>query len=144
MKEILDHSVNVIAYEKNDKKYAMCAAWCMNVDYDKLMCLLGSQSVTGNNIKKGDIVGFSSLRIKQKNIAERIGSNHSNIFNKLDGIDYKLDEGAILISNAKTMSKCEVIDVLHPKGIEVDNLLYLRIISTDFCDDDEFLHMSDF
>ena len=144
MKEILDHSVNVIAYEKDGKTYSMCAAWCMNVDYDKLMCLLGSQSVTGNNIKKGDIIGFSSLGINQKNIAERIGSNHSNTFNKLDGIDYKLDEGAILISNAKTMSKCLVLDVLHPKGIEVDNLLYLKILSTDFNDEEVFLHMSDF
>ncbi|MEI3526738.1 MAG: hypothetical protein V8R15_01340 [Bacilli bacterium] len=47
-----DHGVNIITLEKNYQKMAMTCAWAMQVDYDKILCLLGSQSVTGNTIKK--------------------------------------------------------------------------------------------
>ena len=62
----VDHTVNVIGYEKNNTKYVMTCAWSMMVDYDKIVSLIGSQSVTGKNIKKGDIVGFSALCKEQK------------------------------------------------------------------------------
>ena len=39
MDRILDHSVNVISFEKNGKYYSMCCAWSMNVDYDKVVNL---------------------------------------------------------------------------------------------------------
>lgn len=143
MLNALDHSVNVIAYKKDNVNYAMCAAWCMNADYDKLLCLLGNQSVTGHNIKKGDIVGFSSLNKNQKDIAEKIGGSHSNEEDKLKGIDVLFYDNAIVINNACSMLKCEVIDVLHLDGIEKDNLLYLRIIDGKN-NDGVALHMSDF
>jgi hypothetical protein len=44
----------------------------MMVDYDKLICLIGSQSVTGKNIAKNDFIGVSALNKKQKDIAERL------------------------------------------------------------------------
>lgn len=65
-----DHGVNIITLEKNHQKMAMTCAWAMQVDYDKILCLLGSQSVTGNTIKKGDYIGISVLGISQKEIAE--------------------------------------------------------------------------
>ena len=55
-KKIIDHGVHVIAYIKDNKKYAMTCAWSMLCDYDKILMLLGSQSVTGKNLKKGDVV----------------------------------------------------------------------------------------
>ena len=58
---LFDYSVRVIAYEKNNNKYGMTCAWFMPADYDKLLCLLGTQSITGHNIQKGDIIGFSIL-----------------------------------------------------------------------------------
>ncbi|MGM9970611.1 MAG: hypothetical protein ACI35S_09490 [Anaeroplasma sp.] len=139
----LDHSVNIVSYHKENKNYAMCCAWSMMVDYDKIICLLGSQSVTGKMIKKGDIIGFSSLMDNQKNIALALGDDHSDEKDKLNGIDFILDDGAILIKNSKTLIKCMVLDVLHLEGIESDNLLYLKIISS-IENDGTFLHMSDF
>lgn len=139
----LDHSVNIIAYQKDNINYAMCCAWSMNVDYDKLLCLLGSQSVTGKNIKKGDIIGFSSLAQNQKDIAEKIGDNHSNTTDKLKGIKYHVEDGAILIDDSLSMIKCVVIDVLHLEEIEEDNLIYLKALDAKE-QDGIFLHMSDF
>ena len=56
-----DHGVNIITLEKNHQKMAMTCAWAMQVDYDKILCLLGSQSITGNTIKKGDYIGISAV-----------------------------------------------------------------------------------
>ena len=72
MDRILDHSVNVISFEKNGKYYSMCCAWSMNVDYDKVVALLGAQSITGKNILKGDIIGFSSLEKNQKDFLKNL------------------------------------------------------------------------
>ncbi len=139
----LDHSVNILAFEKENKKYAMCCAWSMMVDYDKLLCLLGSQSITGKTIKKGDILGFSSLNKEQKEIAIQLGEDHSNEKDKLKGISYSKDQTAILISNACTELVCEVMDVLHLNEIEEDNLIYLRILKKTE-KPAPFLHMEDF
>lgn len=136
----LDHSVNIIAYKKDEKNYAMCCAWCMMADYDKLLCLLGAQSVTGNNIKKGDIIGVSSLKSSQKDVALQIGDGHSDMVDKLKGINYYTDSTAVLIEGSKSNMKCEVIDVLHLEGIEVDNLLYLKIIDGKGSSEGVFLH----
>lgn len=83
----LDHSVNIIAYRKDNKNYAMCCAWSMMADYDKLLCLLGSQSITGKSIKKEDIIGVSSLQKNQKSIALKLGEGHSGQMDKLEGIE---------------------------------------------------------
>lgn len=139
----LDHSVNIIAYRKDNKNYAMCCAWSMMADYDKLLCLLGSQSITGKNIKKGDIIGVSSLQKNQKSIALKLGEGHSGRTDKLEGIDYTLKQSAIVIPGACTEMICEVIEVLHLKEIEEDNLLYLRILSHQETPG-SFLHMEDF
>ncbi|HIT44328.1 TPA: flavin reductase [Candidatus Avacholeplasma faecigallinarum] len=140
----VDHSVNIISYQKDGRKYAMCCAWVMMVDYDKLLCLLGSQSETAKHIKSNDIIGVSSLSTNQKDIAIKLGEGHSNLVDKLDGIDYKLDGNAITILNSKTELICEVIDVLHLKEIESDSLLYLRIIKHKENEKASFLHMEDF
>ena len=138
----VDHSVNILALKKDNVNYAMCYAWAVMLDYDKIGCLLGSQSVTGKAIKKGDIVGFSSLGINQKNIALILGDNHSNEMDKLKGIDYEVNDSAILIKDAKTMVVCEVIDILHLEGIEEDNFIYLKMLSKKE-NEGKFLHMSD-
>ena len=70
---IYDYSVSVIAFEKDNRKYGMTCAWFMPADYDKLLCLLGTQSVTGHNVKKGDVIGVSILGVDQANIATKIG-----------------------------------------------------------------------
>ena len=124
-----NYGANVLAFEKNNMKYAMTCAWAMQVDYDKVVCLLGSQSVTGKAIEKGDIVGLSALNEKQENIAFKIGETHSDQCNKFEGIDYKQDGSAIYINDSTKIMKLEIIDVLHLAEIEEDNLVYGRIIN---------------
>ncbi len=138
----LDHAVNVLAYKKDNINYAMTCAWCMNVDYDKLICLMGAQSVSGNNLKKGDILGFSALAKNQLEIALALGDNHSNSVDKLNNIDYYLNDNAILINNALLQYRCIVKEIIHLEGIEDDNLVYLQIIEGNENEGD-YLHMSD-
>ncbi|MBQ3253644.1 MAG: hypothetical protein IJA65_03725, partial [Acholeplasmatales bacterium] len=66
----------------------------------------------------------------------------SNEMDKLKGIDYEVNDSAILIKDAKTMVVCEVIDILHLEGIEEDNFIYLKMLSKKE-NEGKFLHMSD-
>lgn len=125
-----NYGANVIAFKKGDIKYAMTCAWAMQVDYDKILCLLGSQSVSGKAIKKGDIIGVSALSDKQESVAYQLGDNHSDEIDKLSGIDYTIEESAIYINNSSKIMKVEVIDVLHLEEIEEDNLIYGRLIES--------------
>lgn len=139
----VDHSVNIIAMHKNGINYGMCAAWATQASSDRIICVIGSQSVTGNSIKKGDIIGFSCLNSNQTDIAYKLGSNHSDTSNKFDGVDFYTDETAILINNAKTCIKCKVTDVLKLEGIESSNVLYLQYIDATEHEEAKALHMSD-
>ena len=139
---LYNYSVSVIAYKKDDIKYGMTCAWFMPADYDKFLCLLGTQSVTGHNIKKGDIIGMSILSNEQSSVATTMGDKHSNEIDKFVNIDYEIKDSAILINNASRKMVCKVIDVLHLEGIESDNLIYLNILSNEE-NGDNFLQYSD-
>ena len=138
---LYDYSVSVIAFKKEDKKYGMTCAWFMPADYDKMLCLLGTQSVTGHNIQKGDIIGMSILSADQADVANKMGDKHSNEVDKFIGLDYEFKDSAILVNNASRKMVCKVIDVLHLDGIEADNLIYLNILSNEE-NNDNFLHYS--
>lgn len=140
--QAFNHSVNVVGFVRNNQKYCMTCAWAMQVDYDKVMLLIGSQSVTGSKILKGDIIGVSALSKYQKDIALKIGDAHSDEVDKLAGIQYQISQDAIYILNASRIMKIRVLDVMHLPGIEEDNLIYGVIvdhIETVF----PFLNMSD-
>lgn len=66
--ETFDHSVSIITVEKQGKKYAMTCAWATQVGYEHLVCLIGSQSLTGKNIQKGDVIGISVLQKSKLNL----------------------------------------------------------------------------
>ena len=125
----VDHSVNIIAMEKNGTRYGMCCAWAMQAAEDKILCAIGPQSATGRAMEPGDTVGFSNLRKDQAMIAFQMGDleKHSGEADKLVGIDFRVDDGAILINGARTEIKCKVIDVLHLPGIEMENIVYLQM-----------------
>ena len=138
----MDHSVTVVAYEKGGKKYGMTCAWAMMVDYDKLLLLLGAQSSTAKNIKKNDFIGVSTLSKNQKDLALRLGENHSDEVYKLSGIEKSQDDTAITINQASRTMICRVLDVYHLPKIEEDSLVYLEIVEKEE-NNDNFLHMSD-
>lgn len=102
---------NVLALTKNNKKYGMVCAWATMIDYDKVAMLVGGQSVTGKVLEIGDIVGVSALADGQKDIAFKLGENHSDIGNKFEGIELINDESALLVKNAKCLMTCKVLKI---------------------------------
>jgi len=119
-----NYGANAVCFQKNDRKYGMICSWATQVDYDKIVMLLGAQSVTAKNIFKGDIIGVSVLSVLQEDVMNTLGSNHSDEVDKFKDIDYNVIDSAILINNASVNMVVEIIDVLHLAGIEEDNLVY--------------------
>lgn len=139
----MDYSVSILSYEKKDQKFGMTCAWGMQVDYDKLVFLLGSQSQTGNHLEVGDIVGVSVLNSKQKDLALQFGDHHSLEMDKFKNVVYEKEGTAIGFPNSARVMICEVIDILSLKEIEEDNLIYVRIKKSSENGND-FLHYGDF
>lgn len=119
-----NYGANAISFIKNEKKYGMICAWSMQADFDKVLMLLGSQSVTGKNISKGDIIGVSALNENQQDVVDALGNSHSDAEDKFADIKHTVKDSAILIDDASNCMVVEVIDVLHLEGIEQDNLIY--------------------
>ncbi|GFZ30816.1 hypothetical protein CSC2_13420 [Clostridium zeae] len=119
-----NYGANAISFIKNEKKYGMICAWSMQADYDKVLMLLGTQSVTGKNISKGDIIGVSALNENQQDVVDALGNSHSDDTDKFTDIKYTVNDSAILIDDATNCMLVEVLDVLHLEGIEQDNLIY--------------------
>lgn len=119
-----NYGANAVSYIKNEKKYGMICAWAMQTDFDKILMLLGAQSVTGKNIKKGDIIGVSALCENQQDVVDALGDRHSDNTDKFTNIRYTVKDSAILINDAVNCMIVEVLDVLHLEGIEEDNLIY--------------------
>lgn len=119
-----NYGANAVSFIKNEKKYGMICAWAMQADYDKILMLLGAQSITGKNIHKGDIIGVSSLNENQQNVVDALGLSHSDDTDKFKNIRYAVKDSAILIDDASNRMIVEVLDVLHLPGIEKDNLIY--------------------
>ena len=126
---VFNHTVNIVAYNKNEVKYGATIAWAMQADYDKILLLMGSQSVTGNNIEVGDIIGVSALNNNQKEIAIKLGEGHSDEINKFENIEINQQQNAITIVNASREVVCEVMEIVKLKEIEEDHLVYARVIS---------------
>lgn len=138
-----DYSVSVIAIKKKDQLLGMTCAWAMQVDYDKMVCLLGSQSQTGAAIEVGDIIGISVLNKNQKELAIKFGEGHSKEENKFLDVKYVQKDTALLLAKSARMMVCKVKDILHLKGIEEDHLIYVELLEKEE-HGDEFLHYSDF
>lgn len=119
-----NYGANAVCFIKNEKKYGMICAWAMQADYDKILMTLGAQSITGKNIQKGDIIGVSALNENQKDIVDALGLTHSDNTDKFTNIKYSIKDSAILIDDASNCMIVEVLDVLHLKGIEEDNIIY--------------------
>ena len=87
-------------------------------------------------------MAFQLYAKNKKNVAIKLGDNHSNEINKLEGVSYYMDGSAILINNSKNEIVCEVIDVLHLEGIEEDYLVYFKVLRHKE-NDSKFLHMEE-
>ena len=128
---VLNNSINIITIEKDKKKYGMTCAWASQVDYDKLIMLLGRNSQTAKKISIGDYIGVNVLNKEQKNISTLFGFNHSEDIDKFKDLSYKIDEGAILINDCARIIKAKVLDIIHLKKLEEDYLIYCEIVEID-------------
>lgn len=133
---------NVIAYHKNGNKYGMTCAWATMIDYDHIAMLLGSQSVTGNNLAVGDVVGVSALAKGQKDISLQLGTNHSDQLDKFEGVPVLEEKTAILIQNAKVQMVCKVKKIMKLVD-ENDNFVILEILSSKVDKSKEFLSLEE-
>ncbi len=134
---------NIIALEKNHRKYGMCAAWAQMLDYDVISVLIGEGSVTGRQLHKGDFVGVSSLASNQAPIALIFGNHHSDQFDKFASVKTANLEGALLIDHAKVMMKCQIIDILHFDFSKNDVFAVMKILSYETNDSLAFLSLSE-
>ncbi|MBP5550869.1 MAG: flavin reductase [Bacilli bacterium] len=127
---------NVLAYEKNNKKYGMTCAWAMMVDYGKVMMLIGGQSETGNNLEVNDIVGISALACGQEAISRIFGMHHSSKVDKFAHVNYEADDCALLIKDAKVIMKAKVVDI---KDLDGDHLITFEVLNHQDRNDVDFL-----
>ncbi|HOP57293.1 MAG TPA: flavin reductase [Bacillota bacterium] len=137
--EAFNAGCNIIGIRKNNIRYGMCCAWAQMVDYDKLTMLLGSQSVTGKVLEKGDIVGISALSKGQDDAAIRMGDGHSNETDKWQNIPNEEKDTAILVKGARSKMVCRIREIIRLKGIEADAFLYLDVLSFEQEPKKEFL-----
>lgn len=127
-----NQGANILAFEKNNIKYAATYAWATQVGYEEVAILQGEQSDTAKAIAIGDIVGISALKEGQEALAMHIGSTHSTQTNKFEHIPYIQKGTAIIIPDAKVTMICECIDIIHLKGAEDDYFTVFKILeSTD-------------
>jgi flavin reductase (DIM6/NTAB) family NADH-FMN oxidoreductase RutF len=120
---------NILAFQKNNRRYGMCCAWAMMLDYDQIGMLVGSQSATGKALEVGDVVGVSALAENQATIALRFGEGHSDQTDKFEGFAVERKDSALLIPGAKVRMVCEVIGFWHPDARTSDRLVHLRVLS---------------
>lgn len=131
---------NVLATINNGKKYGMVCAWATMIDYDKVGLLVGGQSVTGKMLAPGVLVGISALAADQKDIAIKLGENHSNVGDKFDGIEVEARDNALLVKGAKCLMVCEVskiVTLVDPK----DKFVVLTVMSYESDKEKEFLSL---
>lgn len=133
---------NVIAFTKDDKKYGMVCAWATMIDYDKIGMLIGSQSVTGKMIKNGDIVGVSALAEGQKDIAIKLGENHSDEVDKFDGIDLLSSGSALYVKGSKVKMACQVLRIVTLID-RSDRFVILKVTDYKSNKDVKFLTLDD-
>lgn len=141
MKDLVNLGVNIVALEKNDHKYGMTCAWMTQIDEDKLIMLIGSQSETVKHIEKGDFIGVSALSELQVDIAKRFGESHSKKVNKFSNLSYENEDGAIMINKACRLMKCRVLSIGRIVDNDEDYLIQVEVVSME-CNSNKFLSMT--
>ena len=141
MKDLVNLGVNIVALEKKDHKYGMTCAWMTQIDEDKLIMLIGSQSETVKHIEEGDFIGVSALSELQVDIAKRFGESHSKKVNKFSNLSYENEDGAIMINKACRLMKCRVLSIGRIVDNDEDYLIQVEVVSME-CNSNKFLSMT--
>lgn len=132
---------NVLAFDKDGKKYGMVCAWATQIDYDMIGLLVGGQSVTGKVIKLDRYVGVSALAEGQEDIAHKLGENHSNEGDKFEGIECEDVESAVFVKGAKVKMLCQVKKIMCLTNTE-DKFVILQVLKHTSSKDKKFLPLN--
>lgn len=139
---VFNYCVNIIGYRKQNQLYGAACAWATQVDYDKVVFLLGSQSDTGKAIEVGSYVGISSLAKNQIDLVNRFGDYHSLSYHKYEDVDFHVSGSAITITNAVTQLVVKILQVIHlPEN--ADDSLFYGIIEKMEINDQQYLQLND-
>lgn len=133
---------NVLAFEKEGKKYAMVCAWSTHIEYDVIGMLVGAQSLTGKAIKVGDKVGVSALALGQEKICLQLGENHSDNPEKFKNVPFTKKDGALLLEGSKNQMECEVIKIMKITDPD-DNFIVMKILDSKSDKTKTFLPLND-
>jgi flavin reductase (DIM6/NTAB) family NADH-FMN oxidoreductase RutF len=109
--DALTHGCYVITTALDGRLYGMTCSWATQVDFDKVMLVLGKQSSTGKAIRRSRVFGVSVLGVGQKELALRFGANHSSRKDKFAGVEFAEGKlGVPLIAGALKVFECELVD----------------------------------
>lgn len=121
--QLTAQGINVISLVKNKKEYGMTCAWATQVDYDKVIMLIGGQSETGKQITEGMKIGFSALNEKQADIAIRFGTSHSLETSKFNH-DMEYLSNVPVVKNATREIVGKVLDI---RRFDEDLLIIIQV-----------------
>lgn len=124
--QLTAQGINVISLSKGKSNFGMTCAWATQVDYDKIIMLIGGQSETGKELEINGKVGFSALNNEQIDIAIRFGTSHSLNSDKF-GQSMELIDGVPVVKNATREIVGKVISINNYDGdllvtIQVENM----------------------
>jgi flavin reductase (DIM6/NTAB) family NADH-FMN oxidoreductase RutF len=109
--DALTHGCYVVTTSLNGRLYGMTCSWATQVDFDKVMLVLGKQSSTGRAIRKSRVFGVSVLSTDQKDLAVRFGSGHSSRKDKFDGVTTRTGtSGVPLLDGSLKTFVCRLVD----------------------------------
>jgi flavin reductase (DIM6/NTAB) family NADH-FMN oxidoreductase RutF len=108
--DALTHGCYIVTTVLDGRMYGMTCSWATQVDFDKVLLVLGGQSSTGRAIRKSGIFAVSVLSCAQKDLALRFGANHSSRKDKFAGVETREGRGGLpLIPGALKTLECELV-----------------------------------
>lgn len=126
--DALAHGCYLITTALDGKRYGMTCSWAVQVDYDRVMLVIGGQSATGRAIRKSRVFGVSVLASDQRELALRFGAGHSSRRDKFDGVE-TLDGslGVPLMAGSLRTFECRLVDDEAHPGSLVGIISHFRI-----------------
>jgi flavin reductase (DIM6/NTAB) family NADH-FMN oxidoreductase RutF len=127
--DALTHGCYVVTTVLDDRRYGMTCCWATQIDADKILLILGSQSTTARAIRRSRIFGVNVLTTEQKGLALHFGEGHSDVYDKFAGVNLQESvTGVPLLAGALKTIGCELVeDVEHQGGSSfVGRILYFR------------------
>ncbi|MEO0293935.1 MAG: flavin reductase family protein [candidate division WOR-3 bacterium] len=128
--DMLTHGVNIVCTKYEGKFSGLAVAWATQIDVDRILICVGSQSYTRELILKSKIFGLSVLAKGQEEIARKFGRQSSKKVDKFKNIAYHtLKTGSPLLNDCIAVFDCEVEKVFDYNDTK---LIVGKIVAAEF------------